>query len=99
MWERPQRRDRRGTKAPPTLESDQIDQELAPKINHSAPGIFYVACGGLLEDALVNVMCDLIAQIVLHFRLDALFIQRSDRVCVHAVSAKKLAMALVKPPE
>src|SRR5439155_14978886 len=81
------------------LQPYQIDQELAPKINHPAPGIFYIACRGLLEHALGDVMRDLIAQIVFYFRFDTLFIQRIDRVCLDAVSAEKLAMALIKPPK
>ena len=43
------------------LQAHQIDQELAPKVNHPAPGIFHVACSGLLENAFVNVVRDLVA--------------------------------------
>jgi hypothetical protein len=43
------------------LQPHQINQELAPKIEHPAPGIFYVARCRLFENALVNVMRDLIA--------------------------------------
>ena len=81
------------------LQPYQIHQELAPEINHPAPGIFYVACRGLLENSLVDVVRDLVAQIVFHFRLNPIFIERVDCVCVHAVSAKKLAMTLIKLPE
>jgi len=43
------------------LQAHQIDQELAPKVNHPAPGVFHVASSGLLENAFVNVVRDLVA--------------------------------------
>ena len=89
----------RGTKAPPHLQPHEIEQELAPKINHPAPGIFYVTAGSLLEHALVDVVRNLIPQIVFHFELDALVIERIDRIDLHAVLAQKFTMTLVKLPE
>ena len=47
----------------------------------------------------MNVVGDLVAQIVLHFHFNSLFIERIDRVRIHAVSAQKIAMALMKLPE
>ena len=47
------------------LQAHQIDKKLTPKVNHSAPGIFHVAGSGLLENAFVNVVRDLVAQIFL----------------------------------
>ena len=77
----------------------QIEQELQPKIKHSAPGIFYIAASGLPENAFRDIVCDLIAQIVFNLHLNAIFIHRIDRFRLHAIKAKKLPMALVKLPE
>jgi hypothetical protein len=81
------------------LQPYQIDQELAPEIKHPAPGIFYVACGRLFENAFMNVVRDLIAQIVLHFRLNLFLVERVDCRRIHTVSPEKIAMALIKLPE
>ena len=81
------------------LQPDQIEQKLAPKINHPSPGIFYVPRCRLLEHALVDVVRDLIAQIVFHLGLNALLIQDVDGSNIHPIAAKKFAMALVKLPE
>ena len=84
---------------PMPLEPHQIEQELQPKIKHSAPGIFYIAASGLPENAFRDIVCDLIAQIVFNLHLNAIFIHRIDRFRLHAIKAKKLPMALVKLPE
>src|SRR6476660_2396630 len=81
------------------LQAHQIDQELAPKVNHPAPGIFHVACSGLLENAFVNVVRDLIAQIFFDIRLDLLFIERFDLRRINLVSPQKFTMTLIKLPE
>ena len=47
----------------------------------------------------MNVVRDLIAQIVLHFRLNLFFVERVDCRWIHAVSPEKIAMALIKLPE
>ena len=47
----------------------------------------------------MNVVRDLVAQIVLHFRLNLFFVERVDCSGIHTVSAEKLAMALIKLPE
>ena len=60
------------------LQTHQIDQELAPEINHAAPGIFHVARSSLFQNAFVNVVRDLVAQIFLDVRLNLLFIERFD---------------------
>src|SRR4029077_9489005 len=77
----------------------QIHQELAPKINHPAPGIFHIACGGLLEDPFVNVVRDLVAQILLHFSFNSLFVERVDFTGIHPVSTEKLPVTLIKLPK
>src|SRR6185312_4895220 len=84
---------------PAPLQPDQIEQELAPEINHSAPGIFHVAAGHLFKHAFADVVLDLVAQIVFHFELNALFIERVNRVDLHAVLAQKLTVTLIKLPE
>jgi hypothetical protein len=81
------------------LQPHQIDQKLAPKINHPTPGVSYVACCGLFENAFMNIVRDLVAQIVLHFCLNLIFIERVDYGSVHPVSTKKLAMTLIKLPK
>jgi hypothetical protein len=81
------------------LQPHQIDQKLAPKIKHPAPRVFYVARGGLLKNALMNVVRNLIAQIVLHFRLNLLFVERVDGGGIHTVSSQKFAVTLIKLPE
>src|SRR6476660_9967303 len=81
------------------LQAHQIDQKLAPKVNHPAPGIFHVACSGLLENAFVNVMRDLVAQIFLDISLDLLFIEWFDLRGINFVSPQKFAMTLIKLPE
>src|ERR1700757_1055987 len=81
------------------LQSHEIDQKLTPKIDHPAPGIFHVSCGGLFEDAVVNVVQDLVAQILLHFRFDSLFVERVDLSGINAVPPEKLAMTLIKLPK
>ena len=81
------------------LQPHQIDQKLAPKVNHPAPGIFHVACSGLLENAFVNVVRDLVAQIFLDVSLDLLFIERFDLRRINFVSPQKFAMTLIKLPE
>jgi hypothetical protein len=77
----------------------QIDQKLAPEINHPAPGVFYVARRRLFENAFMNVVRDLVSQIVLHFRLNLFLVERVDCGRIHTVSAEKLAMALIQLPE
>ncbi len=81
------------------LQAHQVDQKLAPKIEHPAPRIFYIACCRLFENALVNVVRDLVAQIVLHFRFNLFFVERVDCGGIHTVSPEKFAMALIKLPE
>src|SRR5439155_10235272 len=66
---------------------------------HPAPGVFDLPCRGLFEDALMNVMLDLVAEILLHLVLNLLFIERIDRSGINAVFAEKLPMTLVKLPE
>ena len=70
-----------------SLHSHEIEEELAPKIKHPAPGIFYFAVGHLGEHAGGDVVRDLIAQIVLDLQLNALFVERSDDICLHRVVA------------
>ena len=84
---------------PSDLQPHEIDQKLAPKIKHPAPGISYVACRRLFENALMNVVRDLVAQIILHFRFDLFFVERIDCGGIHAVSPEKFAVALIKLPE
>jgi len=81
------------------LQPHQIDQKLAPKINHAAPGIFNIACRRLFKDAFVNVVCDLVAQILLHFGFNLIFVERVDFSGIHPVSPEKLAMTLIKLPK
>ncbi len=81
------------------LQPHQIDQKLAPEVYHPAPGIFHVSCGGLFEDAFVNVVRDLVAQILLHFRFDSLFVERVDLSGINAAPPEKLAMTLIKLPK
>ena len=81
------------------LQPDQIDQKLAPKINHAAPGIFNVACRRLLKDAFMNVVRDLVAQILFHFGFNLIFVERVDFSGIHPVSPEKLAMTLIKLPK
>ena len=71
------------TRPTKSLQPHQIQQKLAPKINHPAPGIFYLACRSRLKHALVDVVRDLVAQIVFHFHLDSLFIH-AHRSCPHS---------------
>src|ERR1043166_6990575 len=80
-------------------QAHQIDQKLAPEIEHPPPGILYVPCCRLFENALVNVVRNLVAQIVLHFGLNLFLVQRIDCRGIDAVSPKKFAMALIKLPE
>ena len=47
----------------------------------------------------MNVVRDLVAQIILHFRFDLFFVERIDCGGIHAVSPKKFAVALIKLPE
>ena len=47
----------------------------------------------------MDVVCDLVAQIVLHFRLNLFFVERVDCRGIHTVSPEKLAMALIELPE
>src|SRR5262249_22212424 len=75
------------------------DQKLAPKVKHSAPGIFYLARRGLFENALMNVVRDLVAQIVLHFRFNLFLVERVERSGIYAASPEELAMALIQLPE
>src|SRR5579884_155963 len=81
------------------LQAHQINQKLAPKIKHPAPRIFYFSCGSLFEDALVNVVRDLVAQILFHLRPNLLFIKRLDGGGIDAVAAEEIAMALIELPE
>ena len=50
------------------LQPHQVQQELAPEINHPAPGIFDFAAAGRFQHALLDVVRDLVAQIVLDLR-------------------------------
>ena len=43
------------------LQPHEIDEKLAPEIEHPAPGIFYVACCRLFENAFMNVVRNLVA--------------------------------------
>lgn len=81
------------------LKPDEVDQELAPKIEHPAPGIFHFPIGCLFENALVDVMRDLIPQIFLDLRLNPIFIERIDRVRINAVITQKFAVTLIQLPE
>src|SRR4026208_816369 len=81
------------------LQPHEIDKKLAPKVNHPAPGIFHVACSGLLENAFMNVVRNLIAQIFFDISLDLLFIERFDVRGINFVSPQKFAVTLIKLPE
>ena len=81
------------------LQPHEIDQKLAPKVNHPAPGIFHVACSGLLENAFVNVVRDLVPQILFDVSLDLLFVERFDVRRINFVSPQKVAMTLIQLPE
>ena len=81
------------------LQAHEIDKKLAPKINHTAPGIFHVACRGLLENAFVNVVRDLVPQILFDVSLDLLFVERFDVRRINFVSPQKFAVTLIKLPE
>ena len=81
------------------LQPDEIDKKLAPKVNHPAPRIFHVACSGLLENAFMNVVRNLIAQIFFDISLDLLFIERFDVRGINFVSPQKFAVTLIKLPE
>jgi len=81
------------------LQTHQIDQKLAPKVNHAAPRIFDIACSGLFQNAFVNVMRDLIPQVFFDVRLNLLFIEWFDFRRINFVSPQKFAMTLIKLPE
>ena len=81
------------------LQPHQIDQKLAPKIDHPAPGIFDVPCRSLFEHAFMNVVLDLVAEILLHLRLNLVFIERIDFSQINPVPDEKLPMTLIKLPE
>ena len=53
----------------------------------------------MLEDAFVNVMRDLVAQIFLDISLDLLFIERFDFRGINFISPQEFAMTLIKLPE
>ncbi len=81
------------------LQPHPIEQELAPKVNHAAPGIFHLAISSRREHALLDVVGDLRAEIVLDFRLDAIFIHRINYARLDLISAQILFVALVKLPK
>ena len=81
------------------LEPHEIDQKLAPEINHAAPGIFNIAGRRLCKNAFVNVVGNLVPEILLHFCLNLLFIEAFDFSGINSVPAEKLAMTLIKLPE
>ena len=81
------------------LQPYEIDQKLAPKVNHPAPGIFHIACCGLLQNAFVNVVRDLVAQIFLDIHLNLLFIERFDLRRIYFASPQKVSMTLIQLPE
>src|SRR5438270_13145048 len=78
---------------------NEIEQELAPEINHSSPRIFHFAVGRGFEDAFLNVMRDLIPQIVLDLELDAVFVHRIDHARLNLVLPQEFLVALVELPE
>ena len=47
----------------------------------------------------MNVVRDLVAQIVFHFRLNLFLVKQIDCCGIHAVSPEKFAVALIKLPE
>src|SRR5438067_12909824 len=44
------------------LQPHQVDQKLAPQVNHAAPGVFNISGRGLFKNAFMNVVCDLSRQ-------------------------------------
>src|SRR3954447_26446835 len=81
------------------LQPHEIDQKLAPKINHPAPGILYVASRSLLQDTLVNVVRNLVAQVFLHLSFNLFFVKGVDFSRINSVSAEKVPMTLVHLPQ
>jgi len=81
------------------LEPDEIDQKLAPEIDHAPPGIFNIACRRLCKNAFVNVVGDLVPEILFHFCLNLLFIEGVDFSGINSVPAEKFAVTLIKLPE
>src|SRR5437667_9857461 len=81
------------------LQPHQVDQKLTPKVNHAAPGVFNISGRGLFKNSFMNVVCDLVAQILLHFSLNLLFLEGVDFSGINSVPAKKLAMTLIELPE
>src|ERR1051326_1359778 len=96
---RPTKRASRRSSGPNELQPHQIDQELAPQVNHPTPGILHVARRSLLENTFVNVMRDLVAQILLDVSLNLRFIQGLNVGRINFVSAQELPMTLIKLPE
>src|SRR5207244_13659093 len=47
----------------------------------------------------MNVVLDLVAEILFHFSLNLIFVERIDRSGINPVSAEKLPMTLIKLPE
>src|SRR5688572_16314801 len=80
-------------------EPDEIQEKLAPEINHSAPGILYLTLGRRFQDAFLDVVRDLVAEVVLDFELDPIFVHRIDHARFHQVLPQEFLMALVKLPE
>src|SRR5712691_994516 len=83
----------------PSSHPHQVEQKLAPKVNHPAPRILDFAAGRLGEDTLLEVVRDLVAQLVLHLQLDLFLVERIDHVRLHRVIAQKTFVTLIELPE
>ena len=81
------------------LQPHQIDQKLAPKIDHAAPGIFDLPRCGLFQHTFMDVVLDLVAEVLLYLGLNLVFIERIEFSGINAVSAEKFPMTLIKLPE
>src|SRR5437764_13460105 len=76
-------------------QSDEIQQKLAPKIDHPAPRIFHLAVGRGFQDAFLDIVRDLIAQIVLHLELDPVFVHRINDAGLDLVLPEEFLVTLV----
>jgi len=73
--------------------------ELAPEIDHAAPGVFHFVIRCRLEYPRPDIVRNLVAQVIFNVGLHPLFVESGERSRFNGMASQKFAVALIKLPK
>src|SRR5207245_9429068 len=80
-------------------QANEIQQELAPEIDHPPPGILHFVLRCRLEDPRPDIVRNLIAQIIFNVGLHPLLVESVERSRFNGMVSQKFSVALIKLPK